>query len=68
MAVLGRADGCLASTESTAAIPIGYACALNDPDGNVVEFSFDERGVSAAVKEWFEERAAAADIGTSIGD
>ena len=30
--------------------PIGYVCALNDPDGNVVEFSFDQ-GVYEKVRE-----------------
>mgnify|MGYP002134652973 CR=1 FL=1 len=30
--------------------PIGYLCAARDPDGNVVEFSYDQ-GVYAAVNE-----------------
>jgi hypothetical protein len=30
--------------------PIGYICMLEDPDGNLVEFSFDQ-GVYAKVRE-----------------
>jgi len=30
--------------------PVGYVCALSDPDGNVIEFSYDQ-GVYAAVAE-----------------
>jgi hypothetical protein len=30
--------------------PIGYICALTDPDGNMIEFSYDQ-GVYATVQE-----------------
>ncbi len=50
MALLGRADGCLAWEPTRWPAPVGYVCALNDPDGNVVEFSFDQ-GVYAKVRE-----------------
>jgi hypothetical protein len=30
--------------------PIGYICALKDPDGNMIEFSYDQ-GVYAKAKE-----------------
>ncbi|CAB4886920.1 unannotated protein [freshwater metagenome] len=50
MALLGRADGCLAWEPKQWPAPVGYVCALNDPDGNVVEFSFDQ-GVYAKVRE-----------------
>ncbi len=50
MALLGRADGCLAWEPRQWPAPVGYVCALTDPDGNVVEFSFDQ-GVYAKVRE-----------------
>lgn len=46
----GRAAGCLAWEPQQLPYPIGYVCALTDPDGNVVEFSYDQ-GVYAAVHE-----------------
>jgi catechol 2,3-dioxygenase-like lactoylglutathione lyase family enzyme len=49
MAVLGRADGCLAREPPTQPTPVGYVCALTDPDGNVVEFSYDQ-GVHDSVR------------------
>ena len=42
VAALGRAEGCLVWEPQQLPAPIGYVCALNDPDGNVVEFSFDQ--------------------------
>ena len=47
---LGRSDGCLMWPPTQMPAPIGYICALNDPDGNVIEFSFDQ-GVYAKVQE-----------------
>ena len=35
----GRADGCLHWEPADHPPPVGYLCALVDPDGNVVEFS-----------------------------
>jgi hypothetical protein len=32
--------------------PIGYICAATDPDGNVVEFSYDQGVYSAARATW----------------
>ncbi|MFM7536631.1 MAG: VOC family protein [Acidimicrobiales bacterium] len=49
MAERGRAAGCLAWEPVEIGPPVGYVCALADPDGNVVEFSFDQ-GVYAAVR------------------
>jgi len=46
----GRAEGCLAWEPQQLPSPIGYICALTDPDGNMVEFSFDQ-GVFAKVHE-----------------
>ena len=50
VAARGRAEGCLVWEPQQLPPPIGYVCALNDPDGNVVEFSFDQ-GVYAKVRE-----------------
>ena len=46
----GRAAGCLMWEPQLLHEPIGYVCALSDPDGNLVEFSFDQ-GVYAKVDE-----------------
>lgn len=50
VAARGRAAGCLAWEPQQLPAPIGYVCALTDPDGNMVEFSFDQ-GVFAKVHE-----------------
>jgi catechol 2,3-dioxygenase-like lactoylglutathione lyase family enzyme len=50
VAVRGRAEGCLAWEPQQWPYPVGYVCALTDPDGNMVEFSFDQ-GVYAKVNE-----------------
>ena len=59
MAVLGRADGCLAWEPAARPDPLGFVCALTDPDGNVVEFSYDH-GVHDTVKELLVAREARA--------
>ena len=46
----GRAEGCLTWAPAQMPPPIGYVCALSDPDGNVVEFSYDQ-GVYATVQQ-----------------
>lgn len=46
----GREAGCLAWEPVDMPAPVGYVCALNDPDGNVVEFSHNQ-GVFAKVQE-----------------
>lgn len=46
----GRAAGCLVWEPQQLPPPVGYVCALRDPDGNLVEFSFDQ-GVFAKVQE-----------------
>jgi catechol 2,3-dioxygenase-like lactoylglutathione lyase family enzyme len=50
IAARGRAEGCLAWEPQQLPAPIGYICALTDPDGNMVEFSHDQ-GVFAKVRE-----------------
>ncbi|MFK7917031.1 MAG: VOC family protein [Ilumatobacter sp.] len=50
MAARAEADGCLAMAARSMPAPIGYICMLEDPDGNLVEFSFDQ-GVYETVRE-----------------
>lgn len=50
-----REEGCLVWEPRDMPPPIGYICALNDPDGNVIEISHDQ-GVFAKVHEvWGSE-------------
>jgi lactoylglutathione lyase len=46
----GEAAGCLAMPPTQMPDPIGYICMLRDPDGNMVEFSYDQ-GVYEKVRE-----------------
>jgi lactoylglutathione lyase len=46
----GRAGGCLAMPPTEMPPPIGYICMLRDPDGNMIEFSYDQ-GVYAKARE-----------------
>ena len=39
IAARGEAEGCLAWPPTEMPPPIGYICALTDPDGNMIEFS-----------------------------
>jgi catechol 2,3-dioxygenase-like lactoylglutathione lyase family enzyme len=50
IATRGRAAGCLVWEPQQLPPPVGYVCALRDPDGNMVEFSHDQ-GVFAMVAE-----------------
>ncbi len=50
IAARARDDGCLAVAPQQLPDPIGYICMLEDPDGNLVEFSFDQ-GVYEKVRE-----------------
>jgi catechol 2,3-dioxygenase-like lactoylglutathione lyase family enzyme len=47
---MGEEAGCLAYPPTQMPPPIGYICMLRDPDGNMVEFSFDQ-GVYATAKQ-----------------
>lgn len=49
IAARGEAAGCLAMAPRQMPPPIGYICMLSDPDGNMVEFSFDQ-GVFAKLQ------------------
>ena len=45
-----READCLAMPPTMMPPPIGYICMLGDPDGNMVEFSWDQ-GVYATLQE-----------------
>ena len=50
IAARGEAAGCLAMRPTEMPPPVGYICILRDPDGNMVEFSYDQ-GVYAKARE-----------------
>lgn len=50
IAAQGEAAGCLSMPPTMLPAPIGYICMLHDPDGNTVEFSWDQ-GVYTTVQE-----------------
>ena len=52
MAARGEAAGCLAMPPRDMGGPIGYICMLSDPDGNRVEYSFDQGVFAAAKNVW----------------
>jgi lactoylglutathione lyase len=60
MAARGEAGGCLTFPATQMPAPIGYICMLSDPDGNRVEFSFDQ-GVYATARAVWGARGDAAD-------
>jgi predicted enzyme related to lactoylglutathione lyase len=48
----GRAAGCLVMEPTAMPAPIGYICSLHDPDGNTVEYSFDQGVYTKAREIW----------------
>jgi catechol 2,3-dioxygenase-like lactoylglutathione lyase family enzyme len=52
IAARGEEDGCLMWPPTQMPPPIGYICALTDPDGNVIEFSFDQGVYAKAQEVW----------------
>jgi len=48
----GKAAGCLAWPPTLMPDPVGYICALTDPDGNMIEFSFDQGVYEKAKEVW----------------
>jgi catechol 2,3-dioxygenase-like lactoylglutathione lyase family enzyme len=48
----GAAAGCLVWPCQDLPDPVGYICALSDPDGNVVEFSFDQHVEELTGEVW----------------
>lgn len=52
LAARARDDGCLAWEPRQLPPPVGYVCALHDPDGNVVEISFDQGVHDTVRRRW----------------
>ena len=52
VAALGRESGCLALGPVQMPKDIGYICFLKDPDGNTLEFSFDQGVYETARNLW----------------
>ena len=48
----GEEAGCLNMPPTEMPPPVGYICALNDPDGNVIEYSYDQGVYSTAKTVW----------------
>jgi catechol 2,3-dioxygenase-like lactoylglutathione lyase family enzyme len=55
----GKAAGCLVWPPQLMPDPIGYICALTAPDGNMIEFSYDQGVYEKAQEVW----GASADAG-----
>ena len=53
-AARASAAGCLAMPPTQMPPPIGYVCMLRDPDGNMIEFSFDQGVYATAKRLWGE--------------
>jgi lactoylglutathione lyase len=52
VAARGEAAGCLVFPAKQMPDPIGYICMLQDPDGNLVEFSYDQGVYETARNTW----------------
>ncbi len=52
IAAKAETEGCLMWPATQMPPPIGYICALKDPDGNVIEFSYDQGVYAKAQEVW----------------
>lgn len=52
IAVKAESSGCLVMPPTMMPQPIGYICMLKDPDGNMVEFSWDQGVYATALERW----------------
>jgi catechol 2,3-dioxygenase-like lactoylglutathione lyase family enzyme len=52
IAAKGEAAGCLGMPPTMMPPPIGYITMLNDPDGNTVEFSWDQGVYATLAEKW----------------
>jgi catechol 2,3-dioxygenase-like lactoylglutathione lyase family enzyme len=52
-----RAGGCLQWPPTDMPDPVGYICAINDPDGNVIEISHNQGVYDKAREVWGTEHA-----------
>jgi catechol 2,3-dioxygenase-like lactoylglutathione lyase family enzyme len=48
----GRGADCLVWEPQQLPPPVGYVCALRDPDGNMVEFSHDQGVYATVARVW----------------
>ena len=55
LAAAAKEDGCLALGPVQMPAPVGYICFLKDPDGNTIEFSYDQGVYETAKKVWGEK-------------
>lgn len=51
-AAAAEAAGCLAMAPTQMPAPIGYVCMLRDPDGNMIELSYDQGVYATAKRVW----------------
>ena len=51
-AARAEADGCLTMPAREMPPPIGYICMVRDPDGNTIEFSYDQGVYEKAREVW----------------
>jgi len=58
IAEMGRAEGCLMWPPTDMPDPIGYICAVTDPDGNVVEISHNQGVYDKAMQVWGKKERA----------
>jgi catechol 2,3-dioxygenase-like lactoylglutathione lyase family enzyme len=58
MAARGVAEGCLRWEAQELPVPIGYICALADPDGNMVEFSHGQNVEAITNQVWASGQVA----------
>jgi catechol 2,3-dioxygenase-like lactoylglutathione lyase family enzyme len=59
VAAKGKSEGCLAFGPTEMPKHIGYICFLKDPDGNTVEFSYDQGVYEKAREVWGRTTARA---------
>ncbi len=52
IAEMGKAEGCLMWPPTDMPDPIGYICAVTDPDGNVIEISHNQGVYEKAREVW----------------
>ena len=57
VAALGETEGCLSWPPTDMPDPIGYICAVTDPDGNVIEVSHNQGVYDKAQEVWGTKRA-----------
>jgi catechol 2,3-dioxygenase-like lactoylglutathione lyase family enzyme len=58
IAARAKAEGCLALGPLQMPKQIGYVCFIKDPDGNTIEYSYDQGVYEKAREVWGKEMAA----------